>query len=107
MTVLEEDRFAGAGTEATTVDFAVRFVLGLAFGLAAATGFAAARFLEGLGADAAFAVERLAVGLAFAGRLRAGDSSTTNTGSADFLAAVLLFETESSNTGLTGRTIWT
>ena len=107
MTVLEEDRFAGAGTEAATVDFAARFVLGLAFGLATATGFAAARLLAGSAAGAAFAVCRLAADLAFAVRLRIGDSSTTSTGSAGFFAAVLLLETESSNTGLEGRTIWT
>jgi hypothetical protein len=105
---LEEVRFFAAGVETTTgAAVLARFVLGFAFGLAAATGFAAARFLTGSGVGAAFAVERLVAGFAFAERFRAGDSSTTSTGSAGFVGAFLLLETESSNTGLAERTILT
>ena len=106
VTLLEEVRFLEAGTVSTAVVLA-RFVLGFVFGLAAVTGFVVARSSTGSGAGVAFAPLRLATGLAFAERFRAGDSSTTSTGSAGFLDAVLLLETDSSNTGLAGRTIWT
>jgi hypothetical protein len=105
---LEEVRFFAAGVETTTgAAVLARFVLGFAFGLAAATGFVGARFLTGSAAGAAFAFDLLAAGLAFARRFLAGDSSTTGTGSTGFLDADLRLETESSNTGLTVRTICT